>query len=133
MTESIVLSGARAALLETHPWVITVDFQNGERRDRVIKVEQVRVGDQPDPWDVLPIGAEALRSDVFPADRFADMRGDVRERYRAQYRAFLVWRKAWALEKPAHALVIGVDYEPARIDESVERWVAAGAVPRDIS
>ena len=71
----------------------------------------------------MPPDGRVLRCDVFPAIRFDDFAENTRLRYRAQYRAFLMWRKARAADKSPAALVPWVDYDPIAIDETVERWV----------
>lgn len=114
-----------------YPWIVTVHYVRHEwRRDggrapifeQRIAVVQGTLADMPDAAAFMPDGAEFHKADVFPAPRFDDMKPEQRQRYRAQYRAFLMWRKAHAFGKTVEQLQPWTDYDPVLIDESVERW-----------
>jgi hypothetical protein len=105
------------------PWVIKLTYLTASGcTETSTTILQSTAADAPQPEALLPHGAELLRSDVFPATRFENMRADVRDRYKPQYRAFVMWRKARAADKSQAEMQPWVDYDPIAIDESVERW-----------
>ena len=111
-----------------YPYVLTADYHDGQRTITEVRVFQRPVHNPPDAPDVLPAGAKLLRCDVLPAERFNDMLRDVRPRYRRQYAAFLLWRRACSIDKSVEQMVPHVDFDPIYIDESVLRWENQGRV-----
>jgi hypothetical protein len=105
------------------PFVVKVEYikADGSREQRTHVVQRA-MHDAPDGIDLVPADAELLRVDAFPATRFNDMSAATRDKYRDQYKAFLLWRKAHALGKSVAALVPWVDYDAVHVDESVLRW-----------
>ena len=114
-----------------HPWVITAQYLGIGliATQRLIKIVQAPLRQRPDAQDHLPVGAIVLTEDSFPAERFAGMALEVRPRYRAQYEAFLMWRKAHALGKPRAEMVPHVDYDPVAIEAKVAGWIRPGSNP----
>jgi hypothetical protein len=105
------------------PFVVTVEYikADGAREQRAHIVQRA-MHDAPDGFDLVPADAELLRVDAFPATRFDEMSAATRDRYRAEYKAFLMWRRAHAMGKAVADLVPWVDYDAVHMDESVLRW-----------
>ncbi|XVJ69917.1 MAG: hypothetical protein HEQ39_09850 [Rhizobacter sp.] len=105
------------------PFVVVVEYIKADgKREQRTHIVQRAMHDAPDGIDLVPADAELLRVDAFPATRFDDMSAATRDKYRDQYKAFLLWRKAHALGKPVEALVPWQDYDAVHMDESVLRW-----------
>lgn len=118
-------SASILASITLWPWVITLTYRVALQAETRIHIVQSALANRPAGDDLLPADAELLRCDVFPATRFDDMAPAVRLRYRAQYRAFLLWRKARAFGKAE--LVPGIDYDADEINESVVCWAHGGS------
>jgi len=136
LLEGLTLSGAIKAIASSAPWVVTIDFRFDKlaadgsdfevAHERIIAVQASPLAEMPDVEELMPVGATFLRADVFPATKFDRMPVDVRDRYAAHYRAYLMWRKAIAAEKGVDDLVDGVDYSSRLVDEQTDRWVSYG-------
>lgn len=117
-------AGAVLARCTLYPWMVVVTYRDAA--GNVAMVRQVVEGllsEPPCATGYVPDGAEFMRGDVFPATRFDDMTPETRARYKAEYRDYLMWRKAKAYGKTVVQLVPWVDYDAVMLDESVERWV----------
>lgn len=117
-------AGAVLARCTVYPWMVVVTYRDAA--GNVAMVRQVVEGllsEPPCATGYVPEGGELMRADIFPATRFEDMNDTGRARYRPEYRAFLMWRKAKALGKAVAQMVPWTEYDPILIDETVERWV----------
>ena len=106
-----------------HPWVLTLEYTHPDHEGthRLILIVQRPLSKRPEASDHMPAGSTLLREDSFPAERFSGMALEVRPRYRAQYAAFVKWRRANAdFQDPTDATAI---------DYAVERWVRPGSNP----
>lgn len=124
LAQTAANAGSILAKCTVYPWLVTVTYRTPEgvtRLDR--QVIEALMSEAPDPLAFVPDGCEFMRADVFPATRFDDMNDAGRARYRPEYRAYLMWRKAKALGKAVGELVPWVDVDPVLIDENAERWV----------
>ena len=116
-----------AAKYTIWPWVVTVNYTLRDSKgksypEQRIVVVMAPMSAAPDALDLMPDGATFLRADVFPATRFEDMGPDARMRYKEQYRAFLMHRKARAFGMEPDQMVPWEHYDPVMIDETVQRW-----------
>lgn len=124
-----------------HPFIVElryrprVSYHDGSSQieydgayELIRQVVQAPLSEPPRGEDYVPENAVpgSLRADVFPCVRFDDMPMQVRANYTAAYGQFLLWRKAWSMQKPVAALVPWTDYSPITIDESVQRWARGG-------
>lgn len=113
------------------PFVITLRYRGADGQATLLReVVERPAGVAPLGMDLLPADAlELFRADVLPASRFDDMTPHVRGLYAAEYRAYLMWRKAKALGKAVAELKPWTDYDPISDDGRVHRWVggASGA------
>lgn len=128
--EGMVLDGAIQAVKSAWPWCLTLDFaiERAGRivADRIIIIELGPLASLPEVEALIPPGADLARVDVFPSQRFDRMPADVRERYRAHYRAFLLWRAALGADVEPCGLIEGVHYVESEIALRVDRWAAFG-------
>ena len=92
-----------------HAWVVTVGYRVGGQYQESRQILQATLLDMPDATLLMPEGAEFARADL-------------RTRYRPQYRAYRMWRKARACGKTAEQLVPWIDFDPTAIDDAVDRW-----------
>jgi hypothetical protein len=113
------------------PWIVTVEWYEGERPTgrTVIDVQVIEgaLASAPAAEDLVPEGREFLRADVFPASRFDDMHAGQRERYRRQYTAYLLWRKAKAIGKTVAEMKPWVDFDPPGDEMRMLNWVRGRA------
>jgi hypothetical protein len=119
-----------ASLIERatlYPWVVQFTYSSTPGIGMFgLRIVQAPMHNPPRAENFIPEGAELLREDTFPAMRFEDMSQGRRGRYRSHYRAFLMWRRAHALQVQVENLRPWVDYDCVLIDETVERWVNRG-------
>lgn len=115
---------ARALELATlYPFVVTIHGQReGKFTVLIREVVQAPMHAPPIAEDFVPEGCVVGRADIFPASRFDDMSLQVRARYRSEYQEYLMWRKAWSLQKPRAELVPWVDYDCILLEGNVARW-----------
>lgn len=119
-----IATGARALEKATlWPFMVMLRYRLNGAVVNVCRVVESPASESPLGDDLLPAGAELLRSDVMPAARFGDMGEPARYRYEAEYRVFLLWRLAKALGKPVDQLQPGVDIDATLMDKRVSRWL----------
>ena len=117
-------AGAILANCTIYPWMVSVRYAEPGGRVQVARhVIEGLLHSPPDGVPLTPDGCECLSVVTFPATHFDDMPLEMRQRFRAEYKTYLMWRKAKAFSKPVAELVPWKDYDPVHIDESVERWV----------
>jgi hypothetical protein len=114
-----------------HDGTSAIDF---ERTELFREIRQAPRAKPPAAEDIVAalglLEPVVMRADIFPAQHFDDMNVDARGRYKAEYRAYLLWRQAHA------AGLIPADmqpwaegpsgYDPIAMDERVERWARPG-------
>lgn len=113
--------------IEYHDGTSQVSF---DRTELFRQVLQAPNGQPPIAEDIVAgLGLTApliMRADIVPAGRFDDMQPAQRQRYKAEYRAYLMWRKAHSVgltEAQLKPWADGPDgYDPVTFDERVERW-----------
>lgn len=107
-----------------YPWVIIVRYVDSQGRLQIVRhIVESSLVNEPIGADLVPDGALQPHVHTFPATFFDDMSTEGRIRYRQEYKAFLMWRRAKALGKAVADLAPWADFDPIHIDESVERWV----------
>lgn len=128
-TSAFAASGALARCTLV-PWIVTVEWYEGEvptgRTVIDVQVLERALIEAPAAEDLVPAGCDFLRADVFPASRFDDMNAELRHRYRRQYAAYLMWRKAKAIGKTVREMVPWVDFDPPHDEMRMLRWVKEG-------